>query len=502
MADDDTGRAQPGLKQDLPQLNLPDVYVGKPSPDYAADIPSALRSAYKAMVDNGVTPWNAREALLPPADEVLRAPLTFGEGEDLAIYGQGGRPQTGDPVIGGGPAQLGLEGLRGYTPGDYYKRTYDYVGMKNAADTQPELEDQRWWGANLQRNRAFLNPGATAPYNTQLPPQQEAQFRAWLTDNKIPFNPDLPVSDYDMRGYWAALQAGDPHAKQEVDPNDNRPHFPDYWKTPLSPTFSSDSQWANPEVAPRWDGDNYRLPNGQILWDDKAQKWIGPNPPWGPQSQAPQPALPRMGGVPTANSLLQQIMAVPPHAPQGQEDPSIVGLAPRERDYPKDDEYGHIPQQGPALTPLSPRSLLQQIGTLHGFGDMDEQEKAGNLVPSLVPYLFAPGNTVRPGDITNPPYYRPGMYGPPANEAALQQAPLLQQAALLRMLLPGGLVGPGGYKPMPGTQDNPLLQPGEEGAVVGSRPVPGSRDRNRFFNPNGLAPYNPPGVPDDRSQET
>jgi hypothetical protein len=260
------------------------------------------------------------------------------------------------------------------------------------AQAQPELEDQRFWGANLQRNRAFLNPGAAAPYNTALPPAQEAQFRAWLTENQVPFNPDLPVSDYDMRGYWAALQSGDPQAKQAVDPNDNRPHFPDYWKTPLSPTFSSDSQWANPATAPRWEGDNYQLPNGQILWDDKAQKWLGPNPPWGPQSQAPQPALPRMGGLPS-------------------------------------------PLQG---------------------------------VPGVQP----------------------------------QTAPLLQQAALLRMLLPGGMVGPGGYKPMPGTQDNPLLQPGEEGAVVGSRPVPGSRDRNRFFNPNGLAPYNAPGQPDDRSQET
>jgi hypothetical protein len=448
---DDTGRAQPGLKQDSPQLTLPDVYAGKPAPppaDYSADISPSLRSAYKSMVENGVSPWNAREALLPPPDQVVRSPSTFTQGQDLGFYGQRGLPsvprQTGDPVIGGPPQ---------FAPsmGNYATPPYmlPHPGFQRAADQQPELEDQRFWGANLQRNRAFLNPGATAPYNTALPPQQEAQFRAWLTENKVPFNPGLPVSDYDMRGYWSALQAGDPHAKQEVDPSDNRPHFPDYWKTPLSATFSNESQWANPEVAPRWENDNLQLPNGQVLWDDKAQKWIGPNPPWSGQQpqQQPQAPLPRMGGVPTANSLLQQIGDVHQIRPEIPPLPTVKPFEPDWRGEPWNMEY-----QNPAR-----RSMQLPTG----------------VMPMR-----------------------------PANEAQLQAAPLLQQAALLRMLLPGGMVGPGGYKPMPGTQDNPLLQEGEEGAVVGSRPVPGSRDRNRFFNPNRPAPYNAPGVPDDRSQET
>jgi hypothetical protein len=51
---------------------------------------------------------------------------------------------------------------------------------------------------------------------------------------------------------------------------------------------------------------------------------------------------------------------------------------------------------------------------------------------------------------------------------------------------------------VPGTRDNNLLQPGPEGAVVGSRPIPGTHDRNSFSNPNDVAPYNPPGVEDDR----
>lgn len=54
---------------------------------------------------------------------------------------------------------------------------------------------------------------------------------------------------------------------------------------------------------------------------------------------------------------------------------------------------------------------------------------------------------------------------------------------------------------VPGTQDNPLIQPGPGGAPVGARDVPGSADRNRFFNPSQIAPYNPPGVADDRIKE-
>jgi hypothetical protein len=58
-----------------------------------------------------------------------------------------------------------------------------------------------------------------------------------------------------------------------------------------------------------------------------------------------------------------------------------------------------------------------------------------------------------------------------------------------------------------GTRDNPLIQEGPGGAPVGARDVPGSADRNRFWNadPNGegpnIAPYNAPGVQEDRTQQ-
>lgn len=63
----------------------------------------------------------------------------------------------------------------------------------------------------------------------------------------------------------------------------------------------------------------------------------------------------------------QQAMAVPPHLPQGMEVPDIIAPAPRSRDYPQDDEYGRIPKQGPALTPVQPtpeqmQALLLRLG--------------------------------------------------------------------------------------------------------------------------------------------
>lgn len=145
----------------------------------------------------------------------------------------------------------------------------------------PELEDPAYWSRNFQRNQAWVAQGQHV-YNTPLQPAQEQQFRQWLAQNQVPFDPNTQVSDYDMRGYWLALQQGDPVAQQAIDPNDQRMHFPDRWKTPYSATFSNESQWADPTKAPTWRGDQYTLPNGQVLWDDKQQKWLGPDAPWSP----------------------------------------------------------------------------------------------------------------------------------------------------------------------------------------------------------------------------
>ncbi len=122
-----------------------------------------------------------------------------------------------------------------------------------------------------ERNQPYVLPGQHS-FNTQLPTLQEFQFRKWLGENKVPFEAEAPVTDYDMRGFYMALQAGDPRATSAVNSNDGQMHYPDVWKTPYHETFSADSQWARPN-APQWnDQDQLVGPNGRILFDERAQK--------------------------------------------------------------------------------------------------------------------------------------------------------------------------------------------------------------------------------------
>jgi hypothetical protein len=106
-------------------------------------------------------------------------------------------------------------------------------------------------------------------YNTQLPTLQEMQFLDWLKQNNVPFDPNAQQSDYDMRGFYQALQQGNPAATAAVNPNDNRMHYPDIWKTPGHETFSADSQWAGQD-APQWvNGSQLAAPSGRIVFDEQ-----------------------------------------------------------------------------------------------------------------------------------------------------------------------------------------------------------------------------------------
>lgn len=133
----------------------------------------------------------------------------------------------------------------------------------------------------LTRNQPYVAQGPTSvrqaspTFNTTLAPLDEIAFRQWVVQNKVPFNPDAPSSDYDMRGFWRALQNGDPRAKSAVNPNDQQMHYPDVWKTPAHETFSSESQWAAPG-APQWnDKDQLISPGGRILKDERAPQQPG-----------------------------------------------------------------------------------------------------------------------------------------------------------------------------------------------------------------------------------
>jgi hypothetical protein len=111
------------------------------------------------------------------------------------------------------------------------------------------------------------------PYRTSLSANEEQNFRKWITDNKIPFDPDEAKPDYDMRGFWQALQAGDPRAKRD----EQTFHFPDIWKTPRHKTFSNESIYATPD-APHWEGNKLIDKNGKVIIDETSAQTGTPAP--------------------------------------------------------------------------------------------------------------------------------------------------------------------------------------------------------------------------------
>lgn len=115
-----------------------------------------------------------------------------------------------------------------------------------------------------------LAPSGKAPLtDTPLGPFEEAAYRAWVQANRVPTNPNATGQDYDMRGFWQALQQGNPQAQSAIDQNDNRMHYPDYWKAPTHPMFSNQSQWGGPD-SPQWTPDDKRVDiSGRVLYNDR-----------------------------------------------------------------------------------------------------------------------------------------------------------------------------------------------------------------------------------------
>ena len=118
-----------------------------------------------------------------------------------------------------------------------------------------------------ERNKAWAKPG---PYFTKLPKKQEKEFQQWVKDNNVPFE-DGEQADYDMRGFFKALKEKDPRATTAVNPNDNRMHFPDVWKTPYHHSFSAESQYSTGK-APSWNSaDQLVTPSGIVTFDERTK---------------------------------------------------------------------------------------------------------------------------------------------------------------------------------------------------------------------------------------
>ena len=106
-------------------------------------------------------------------------------------------------------------------------------------------EGPEHYKAAFEHNAPFAKGG---PYRTTLPPAEEAKFRKWVKEKKVPFNPDEAVSDYDMRGFWR----DEPKAAAAWKKGE---HFPDMHKTPYDTTFSAESKYAKAGTPFVWKGD-------------------------------------------------------------------------------------------------------------------------------------------------------------------------------------------------------------------------------------------------------
>lgn len=133
---------------------------------------------------------------------------------------------------------------------------------------------------------------AASPYQTRLTPNMEREFRQWIDKAKVPFDAG-PKSNYDMRGFFQALRAGESTAKAAIG-KDGKVSFPEQWNTPYHPTFSDRSVYAVPG-APSWHGDTLVSGDGaRIIADQRASEpaRFGPAAEVSAIDRLPPPALP------------------------------------------------------------------------------------------------------------------------------------------------------------------------------------------------------------------
>jgi hypothetical protein len=135
------------------------------------------------------------------------------------------------------------------------------LGLNPSGLGKPLFRDEgpQYYERAFQHNAPFAVPGAR---ETQLSPIEELAFRHWVATNRVPFDPTAPVNDYDMRGYWRAMQQGT--APPWRGPGSD---FPDIFKTPYDTTFSAESKSAKPGTPFKWFGNSLiDLRTGQLIF--------------------------------------------------------------------------------------------------------------------------------------------------------------------------------------------------------------------------------------------
>jgi hypothetical protein len=104
-------------------------------------------------------------------------------------------------------------------------------------------EGPAYYGAAYHHNHYFSKG---YPYKTKLSHHDESQFRYWVHQKHVPFDPNHWPQDYDMRGYWLHV----------IKPGGvwGGGHFPDTYKTPYDTSFSHESKYAKPGTPFYWHG--------------------------------------------------------------------------------------------------------------------------------------------------------------------------------------------------------------------------------------------------------
>lgn len=101
-------------------------------------------------------------------------------------------------------------------------------------------------------------------FETYLNPNEEIAFMNWFQNAKragVVYSEDSG-QDYDFRGYWKDMVAGE----KGLGIHSAETHFPDTYKKPNHPTFSTDSIYAQGEYAQyaqyagTWSGDTFNPP--------------------------------------------------------------------------------------------------------------------------------------------------------------------------------------------------------------------------------------------------
>lgn len=209
------------------------------------------------------TPNHINRSAINPANDV------FERQNDVADHGNyDGRAMSMDRsgmLEGRMNAQMGASSVP-HTPVDGWKLSAEQI--KKAQPAKGPAPKDGWM---VKAPRPDAKPGN---YRTELPPAQEKQFAAWVKKTGAQFDPSSnnPKEDYDMRGFYKAVQAGDPAAITAMSGYDGKPHYPDTYKTPYHETFSDESKWAVKGKAPHWQGDKLMSPSGQVLKDETPQK--------------------------------------------------------------------------------------------------------------------------------------------------------------------------------------------------------------------------------------